>query len=411
MSSNNLALSVRGLGKKYAITHNAARATTLREAIVQRLKHPFGNAPQEKETFWALQNVDFDIHAGEVVGIIGRNGAGKSTLLKLLSRIVTPTTGTIDIHGRMASLLEVGTGFHPELTGRENVFLNGSILGMSRRDITRKFDEIVAFAEIEKFLDTPVKRYSSGMYVRLAFAVAAHLDPDILIIDEVLAVGDSTFQKKCLAKIDSVHVQGRTVLVVSHQVQVIQAIATRAILLDKGKILADGDTHSVIAQHMGSSKNTFLLDDIEQKGSGEGRFKKIEFLGENGAEISEIDKGADIKVRLTIKVDQPIVEANLAIALRDSNLVELFSPNWIDEHPAICSLESGIHQFEVTIPTRYMRPGSYWITLCLAKNEGDPVSMLEGLEFPLIRPHPDSNQIIESRRWGVVEIPCRWERN
>ena len=175
MSSNTVAISVRGLGKKYTIAHNSTRPTSLQAAIMQRLRHPFGDGQQEREAFWALRDVDFEIRQGEVVGIIGRNGAGKSTLLKLLTRITGPTTGTIDVHGRMASLLEVGTGFHPELTGRENIYLNGSILGMSRREIARRFDEIVAFAEIEKFLDTPVKRYSSGMYVRLAFSVAAHL--------------------------------------------------------------------------------------------------------------------------------------------------------------------------------------------------------------------------------------------
>ena len=191
MSSKDLAVSVRGLSKSYVIAHNTNRPTDLREAIVDRFRHPFGKRGPDHELFWAIKNMDFDIRSGEVVGIIGRNGAGKSTLLKILSRITWPTTGEIDIHGRVSSLLEVGTGFHPELTGRENVFLNGSILGMSRREIKQKFDEIVDFAGVEKFLDTPVKRYSSGMYVRLAFAVAANLDPEILIVDEVLAVGDA----------------------------------------------------------------------------------------------------------------------------------------------------------------------------------------------------------------------------
>ena len=204
MSSNDLAVSARGLSKSYLIAHNSNGPTTLREAIVERVKHPFGVNGQERETFWALNDVDFDIRQGETVGIIGRNGAGKSTLLKILSRITYPTRGVVDIYGRVASLLEVGTGFHGELTGRENIALNGSILGMSRREIKNKFDEIVAFAEVENFLDTPVKRYSSGMYVRLAFAVAAHLDPEILIVDEVLAVGDFAFQKKCLGKMQEV---------------------------------------------------------------------------------------------------------------------------------------------------------------------------------------------------------------
>ena len=222
MSSKDLAVSVRGLSKSYVIAHNMNRPTNLREAIVDRFRHPLGNGGQDHEMFWAIKNMDFDIRSGEVVGIIGRNGAGKSTLLKILSRITWPTTGEIDIHGRVSSLLEVGTGFHPELTGRENVFLNGSILGMSRREIKQKFDEIVDFAGVEKFLDTPVKRYSSGMYVRLAFAVAANLDPEILIVDEVLAVGDAQFQQKCLGKMQDVaRHAGRTILFVSHNMNAV----------------------------------------------------------------------------------------------------------------------------------------------------------------------------------------------
>src|SRR4051794_37460451 len=212
MSSGDIAVSVRGLSKAYTIAHNAERQVTLAEQMLQRLRNPFKRA--QTETFWALKDVDFDIKKGDVVGIIGRNGAGKSTLLKVLSRITQPTAGEIDLYGRVGSLLEVGTGFHPELTGRENIYLNGAILGMSRREIDREFDAIVEFAGIEQFLDTPVKRYSSGMYVRLAFAVAAHLDPEILIIDEVLAVGDLEFQNKCLGKMKDVATSGRTVLFV-----------------------------------------------------------------------------------------------------------------------------------------------------------------------------------------------------
>src|SRR2546430_1994762 len=202
------------------------------------------------EQFWALQDVSFEVKQGEVLGIIGRNGAGKSTLLKILSQITAPTSGKIKVKGRIASLLEVGTGFHPELTGRENIFLNGAILGMTRAEIRRKFDEIVAFAEIEQFLDTPVKRYSSGMYVRLAFAVAAHLEPEILIVDEVLAVGDAEFQKKCLGKMEEVATQGRTVFVVSHQMTVVQRLCRLVLLLDQGMLAGHGDTEEIIAQYL-----------------------------------------------------------------------------------------------------------------------------------------------------------------
>ena len=253
MSSKDNAISVRGLSKSYLIAHNANRPTNLREAIVQRIKHPLGVKGQERETFWALNGVDLDIRPGESVGIIGRNGAGKSTLLKILSRITYPTKGVLDIYGRVASLLEVGTGFHGELTGRENIFLNASILGMSRREIRKKFDEIVAFAEVENFLDTPVKRYSSGMYVRLAFAVAAHLDPEILIVDEVLAVGDFAFQKKCLGKMQEVSGAGRTVLFVSHNLTTVSSLCQRAVWMNAGRLYRDGPASEVVEAYLSSS--------------------------------------------------------------------------------------------------------------------------------------------------------------
>ena len=247
-------IKVENLGKKYIIGHDrnagsAYRYQSLRDTLAhtargfyQRLRHPLSPNVEntELEELWALRNLNFDIQPGDRVGIIGRNGAGKSTLLKILCRITEPTTGRIEISGRVASLLEVGTGFHPELTGRENTFLNGAILGMSRVDIKRKFDEIVAFAEIERFLDTPVKRYSSGMYVRLAFAVAAHLEPEILIVDEVLAVGDAQFQKKCLGKMEEVGNEGRTILFVSHNMAMISNLCQRGMVLNEGNLEFSG---------------------------------------------------------------------------------------------------------------------------------------------------------------------------
>jgi lipopolysaccharide transport system ATP-binding protein len=261
------AISVENLGKKYLISHRRGESyTALRDVLARNFVAPFrwvkrslqgGRTSSNfvsKEEFWALKDVSFEVREGDVVGIIGRNGAGKSTLLKTLSRITEPTTGRIRLRGRVASLLEVGTGFHPELTGRENIFLNGAILGMSNGEILRKFDEIVAFAEVEKFLDTPVKRYSSGMYVRLAFAVAAHLDPEILIIDEVLAVGDSSFQKKCLNKMETVGRSGRTVLFVSHNMPAITRLCSRIVLLGEGRILQEGPTHEVVRAYMSSDQ-------------------------------------------------------------------------------------------------------------------------------------------------------------
>ena len=246
------------LGKRYEIRHERDRQqyVALRDVIAAAVKAPFtrqtngARSRPAREDFWALRDVSFDIQPGEVVGVIGRNGAGKSTLLKILSRITEPSEGRLTLSGRVASLLEVGTGFHPELTGRENIFLNGAILGMSRAEIVRKFDEIVAFAEIERFLDTPVKRYSSGMYVRLAFAVAAHLEPEILIVDEVLAVGDAEFQKKCLGKMHEVSRGGRTVLFVSHNMGAIQTLCSRAIWLEKGAVSFDGDVNACVNRYL-----------------------------------------------------------------------------------------------------------------------------------------------------------------
>ena len=273
-------ISVENVGKRYTLSHrvNGAKYTTFREVIARQAVAPFraigkkmfgrngsnGSHPDAAigpslnntvENFWALKDVSFEVKQGEVIGIIGRNGAGKSTLLKILSRITDPTEGRIRIKGRVASLLEVGTGFHPELSGRENVYLNGSILGMSRAEIKAKFEEIVAFAEVEKFLDTPVKRYSSGMYVRLAFAIAAHLEPEILVVDEVLAVGDVEFQKKCLGKMHDVATGGRTVLFVSHNMAAVRQLTTRGLVLGKGQILYQGCPDKAIEIYSGSISN------------------------------------------------------------------------------------------------------------------------------------------------------------
>jgi lipopolysaccharide transport system ATP-binding protein len=251
------AIRVEGLGKSYRVAHNQPRAgyRTLRETLMGAVTAPLrrwrnGGEVVTTEEFWALQDVSFEVQPGEVVGIIGRNGAGKSTLLKVLSRITKPTKGRVELNGRVGSLLEVGTGFHPELTGRENIYLNGSILGMSRKEIDRRFDEIVAFAEVEKFLDTPVKRYSSGMYVRLAFAVAAHLEPEILVVDEVLAVGDAAFQRKCLNKMEDVGRGGRTILFVSHNMAAVTRLCRRSVLLADGSIEEDGPSDEVAATYL-----------------------------------------------------------------------------------------------------------------------------------------------------------------
>ena len=251
MSSSDLAIAVRGVSKQYKIQHQNQRHDTLIGSVLHRLKTGLRSTSQE--TFWALRDINFEVQRGEVFGVIGRNGAGKSTLFKIMSRITEPSSGDIEMHGRVGSLLEVGTGFHPELTGRENVFLNGAILGMRKSEIKRQFDAIVDFAEVEKFLDTPVKRYSSGMYTRLAFAVAAHLQPEILIVDEVLAVGDAQFQQKCLGKMKDVAGQGRTVLFVSHNMAAVSALTSRCAFLRNGQLIELGATTDVIQAYLADS--------------------------------------------------------------------------------------------------------------------------------------------------------------
>ena len=319
MSSKDLAISVSGLSKSYVIAHNSNRPTNFREVIVDRIRHPLGNGRQDQETFWALKDVDFEIARGGVIGIIGRNGAGKSTLLKILSRITWPTTGEIDIHGRVSSLLEVGTGFHAELTGRENIFLNGSILGMSRREIRQKFDEIIDFAGIEQFLDTPVKRYSSGMYVRLAFAVAANLDPEILIVDEVLAVGDAQFQRKCLGKMKEVASgRGRTVLLVSHNMASIATLAQKCLFLDQGRVVAYGPTDEIIDQYMaqfakhGSTDPGLFMPEPEPGQSFV--VKSLEILS-RGRHTDTIRMGDDVSLLVTLDPEAQPSHRSVAMGL------------------------------------------------------------------------------------------------
>ena len=307
-------IEVKGLSKRYKL--GVFNAKTLREeaeAFLARFsrgkqgtggrEQGSGNSSAPDDEFWALRDVSFDVQPGEVIGVIGRNGAGKSTLLKILSRITEPTSGEARIRGRVASLLEVGTGFHPELTGRENIFLNGTILGMTKGEVQSKFDEIVAFAEIEKFIDTPVKRYSSGMYVRLAFAVAAHLEPEILIVDEVLAVGDAAFQKKCLGKMEEVSGKdGRTVLFVSHQMAMISNLCTRCILMQKGEVASIGETADVVANYLSAGLGSGSVDlarRADRIGNGRLHFEEVWIEDMSGNRLSCAASGQDIKICLS----------------------------------------------------------------------------------------------------------------
>ena len=319
-----LAIRVDGIGKKYRIGHAEGSYKTMRDTISGIFSAPFHNAKKllrghaagtvkRSDEIWALKGVSFDAKPGEIIGIIGRNGAGKSTLLKILSRITEPTHGFAEIHGRMGSLLEVGTGFHAELTGRENMYLSGAILGMSRNDIKSKFDEIVAFAEVDKFIDTPVKYFSSGMYLRLAFAVAAHLDPEILIVDEVLAVGDARFQKKCLNKMNDASQKGKTVPFVSHNMPSITRLCSRAILLEEGILKADGPTHQIVSSYLNNSLGTSASrewpDLAKAPGNHIARLRAIRVCTEKG----EITDTVGISDAFAIEMEYEVLQSGFLL--------------------------------------------------------------------------------------------------
>jgi homopolymeric O-antigen transport system ATP-binding protein len=303
---SHLAIEVTDLGKRYLLDHRSKEPEGLRHVIERTVRNPVAmvrrrRARLNREPFWALRDVSFAVPHGEALAIVGRNGAGKSTLLKLLSRITEPSTGRIWYRGRVSSLLEVGTGFHPELTGRENIYLNAAILGMRKADIERRFDEIVAFAEVEQFLDTPVKRYSSGMYVRLAFGVAAHLEPEILLVDEVLAVGDARFQQKCLGKMGSVVNEGRTVLFVSHNMAAVSALCTRAVLLEEGRLTSSGDPQAIIEEYLARSHldaATAIADRQDRRGEGKVRLTQVTVLNQDGQPAPSVSSGQDITIAL-----------------------------------------------------------------------------------------------------------------
>ena len=371
MSSSARAIAVAGLGKSYRLGLSEG-ATSLREAMTRAVLGA-GTPKQESETIWALRDITFDVERGETLGIIGRNGAGKSTLLKLLSRITYPTEGEIRLYGRIASLLEVGTGFHPELTGRENIYLNGTILGMRRHEIEKRFDEIVAFAEIDRFLDTPVKRYSSGMYVRLAFAVAAHLDPEILVVDEVLAVGDAAFQRKCLGKMGEVARQeGRAVLFVSHNMVAITALCSRGILLEKGRMTADGAAGTVVQSYLRSLETLVtvpLAERRDRQGSGALTFTSLTVRNAT-AGGGLVRSGDDVAIELAYESDQSsLTNVHVDVIVNgpfDEQLCQLSNTAQQGAFERV----DGQGTFVCKIPRLPFEPGTYRLN-CYATVNGD----------------------------------------
>lgn len=368
-------ITVEHVGKKYTLQHqNTEKYTSLRDVIANKTKGIFNPKSKlltgESEEFWALNDVSFNINQGDRIGIIGKNGAGKSTLLKILSRIVTPTKGRITIDGRVASLLEVGTGFHPELSGRENIFLNGSILGMDKAEIKSKFDEIVAFSEVEKFLDTPVKRYSSGMYVRLAFAVAAHLDPEILIVDEVLAVGDAAFQKKCLGKMKDVSGEGRTVLFVSHNMGAIKALCTSGILLENGRVKEAGDMDKVIEKYFKKEEGTeghFSLGKFDR--NDKVIVEEVIISNQKGVKTESYLVGDDLVVELKLNSDQLYERPYVFVGIK-SNYATITAANTMIDGIVSNSIEPGENRIKVTFKNLPLLPQEYHLFMGMRMNDG-----------------------------------------
>lgn len=380
------AISIKNVSKKYVI--GKQKDGSLRGTLAGM----FSGGKSDSEEFWALNDVSFDIQQGDVVGIIGKNGAGKSTLLKILSQITKPTTGSIEINGRVASLLEVGTGFHPELTGRENVYLNGTILGMTRKEVKAKFDEIVAFSGVEKFIDTPVKRYSSGMYVRLAFAVAAHLEPEILIIDEVLAVGDAEFQKKCLGKMKDVAGEGRTVIFVSHNMEAVKSLCERAVFLEHGKVTKDGTPEEVIDFYLqGQNGNLLSLEyDYENApGNKDVKMKAVRLtpVRDDGKPIITVK--SPLRIEFEYWNEKNEVPTNLSMHLYAGTGECVF--NIITQLP-VPILNKGIQKGICIIPKDLLNTGVFTVTMMVIKDTSEPLYIFEDiLNFEVEEERESSN--------------------
>jgi lipopolysaccharide transport system ATP-binding protein len=385
------AIRAEGLGKQYRIGRTQRRYPSLRDAVTQRLAAAVrslaarargAERAAEDDLVWALRDVSFRVGAGDVVGIVGGNGAGKSTLLKILARVTEPSVGTAEIHGRVGSLLEVGTGFHPELTGRENTFLNGAILGMRRAEIERKFDEIVAFAEVERFIDTPVKHYSSGMYLRLAFAVAAHLEPEILLVDEVLAVGDVAFQKKCLGKMDDVARGGRTVLFVSHNMDAVQRLCTSAVLLERGRVAVQGDVRSVVSHYLSRGHGQagpdrwIDLTALSRWGSGEARFTGVRFTSGNGAVAHHPYPGGPLELTLAVHSDAARVVSSLAVTIATQGGTRLIDMD-VAARGASVRLQPGRNTIRLRLAAVHLTPGVYVVGLWLGNTFGHEYDYIE----------------------------------
>lgn len=409
MSSN--AVIVEGLAKRYQIGAIQTDYTTLRDRLAGALRRV---RRAETREIWALHDVNLEIPRGEALGLIGHNGAGKSTLLKILSRITEPTRGRAILHGRVASLLEVGTGFHPELTGRENIFLNGAILGMSRAETRRNFDAIVEFAEVSKFLETPVKHYSSGMYVRLAFAVAAHLTPEILLVDEVLAVGDIEFQRRCLGRMNEVARSGRTVVFVSHNLDSIERLCTRAVLLQEGTVAKSGPAHEVIAHYV-SHRSTGAATDLrnfpDREGTGRARIVGLDLIAPDGEKIDVAEFNASFGIRIHYEARERVPEPYFGLAILDDSNERVFLTN-TQEAGIVLDAIDGSGSLDCILERVNLLPGVYfleaWITDQSMGNFADHLRMVGKFEIVVGERVSHNVAALTSPERGYVWLPSRW---
>ena len=422
-----IAIRAEALSKQYRLGAARSQYTTLRDTLADSARAAAGvfrsfwraarSSPENRSLIWALRDVSFEVEQGDVVGIIGRNGAGKSTLLKVLTRITRPTTGYAAVRGRVGSLLEVGTGFHPELTGRENVLLNGAILGMRRAEMRTKFDEIVGFAEVEEFIDTPVKHYSSGMYMRLAFAVAAFLETEILIVDEVLAVGDAEFQKKCLGRMNDVAHGGRTVLFVSHNMTAIQGLCSRCLLLDRGGLVSEGGTADVVGHYLAMGAGEAAagvwvdLSSMARSGSGKARFEALRYSSGNQAIAFQPYQRGPLDVDVAIVSASQRSSVSIAVSIRDRYGTKLINAD-TDTLGTEVTLPSGSSTWRFSIERLYLKPGIYILGLWLADRVGEAFDRAESallIEVTDIEPPPPGSRI-DPRYDGVVTCPFGIER-
>ena len=403
-----LAIRVSDLGKRYEIGALQRRHDSVRDAIMAPIRSAFrGARAQPETTIWALRHVGFEVKRGEVLGLVGHNGAGKSTLLKILSRITEPTEGEAIIHGRVGSLLEVGTGFHPDLTGRENTFLSGALLGMRRQEIQRKFDEIVDFSGIGAFIDTPVKRYSSGMYMRLAFAVAAHLETEVLLVDEVLAVGDAEFQKKCLGKMTDVALHGRTVVFVSHNLAALQRLCPTSLLFEKGSVVAAGPSAEVIRRYMRLADEPTLDWRRTAPPEGDAYFERVFIAGPDGAAVTGVGTGEQLRVGMEFVIRKVPRDLQLSIGLLDVRSGEWIfgsSPQDSGVHPPS---EPGRYTAFVEMPEDVLMPRDYSVRTVLWTPHGSALETLDVLSFAATTTVSLSNSTPGGRA-GLIALRCAW---